>query len=288
MKSGVIDQMKIAKVTRAKQVAQGFVEDEAFHLFGSWFDGAPCDAPFTLSKLSASELAEARAASIETVPLASVKFAPPIDPRAKIICVGMNYRDHVSEINLTVADNPNIFTRNLDSIVAHENDIIRPRVSDHFDFEGEIAIIIGKDARHVSIADALNYVGGYSCFMDGSVRDYQKHSICAGKNFDRTGSIGPWIVPASNFAIADPKLETRLNGNVVQSAAASEMIFGIPEIINYVTRWTLLRPGDIIATGTPGGVGARREPPLWMKPGDSVEVHVEGIGCLRNRVVDEA
>ena len=221
------------------------------------------------------------------MPLASVTLAVPIDPRAKIFCVGMNYRDHVSEIKLEVAAYPTIFTRSLDTLVPHGAPVIRPKVSEHFDFEGEIAIVIGREARHVSAADAMKYVGGYTCFMDGSVRDYQKHSMTAGKNFARSGSMGPWIVTADEFGTGDPLLRTRLNGEQVQSARASQMIFDIPTAIEYISRWMVLRPGDVIATGTPGGVGSRREPPLWMKAGDRVEVEVEGIGTLVNPVIDE-
>ena len=147
--------------------------------------------------------------------------------------------------------------------------------------------MIGREARHVSIENALTYVGGYTCFMDGSVRDYQKHSMIAGKNFARSGAMGPWIVTADEFGAGDPLLRTRLNGAEVQSAKASQMIFDIPFVISYISRWMTLRPGDVIATGTPGGVGSRREPPLWMKAGDRIEVEVEGIGTLSNPVIDE-
>ena len=280
--------MKIVKVERAGQTAEGLLEDDTVHIIGGWFDGAAESAPFTLSKRTAAELAGLRSGASEAVQLASVTLAPPVDQSAKILCVGMNYRDHVGEINQEVAANPTIFSRYIDSLVGHDAPIVRPRVSKTFDFEGEIAIIIGRMARHVSVDDALNYVGGYSCFLDGSVREYQKHSLTAGKNFFRSGAMGPWIVPAADFAIADPSLETILNGDRVQFAHASQMIFGIREVIAYCSRWTLLRPGDVIATGTPGGVGSRREPPLWMKAGDRIAVEVEGIGTLSNPVIDEA
>ena len=220
------------------------------------------------------------------MPLAVVKVEVPIDPQAKLICVGINYRDHAAEIAADTAQNPMIFTRMHDSIVAHGQPILRPKASDNFDFEGEIAIVIGRTARHVALADAMRYVGGYSCFMDGSIRDYQKHSVTAGKNFWQTGSMGPWVVPASDLTVVDPALTTRLNGVEVQSSHASLMIFGIAQIVEYCSRWTELRPGDVIATGTPGGVGSRRIPPLWMKPGDRIEVEVEGVGTLSNPVID--
>ena len=285
--------MKIVKIERtgpggAAQTAQGFLAGESVQVIGPWFDGPASRAPFTLSAAGMAELEVLRDASTESVPLSTVRLAVPIDPFARILCVGMNYRDHVGEIKQEVAANPTIFTRSLDSLMPHEGDIVRPRVSDHFDFEGEIAIVIGKTARHCTLATALDHVAGYTMLMDGSVRDYQKHSLTAGKNFHRSGAAGPWVVPAGAFTPADPKLETRLNGRTMQSARASQMIWGIAAVIEYCSRWAELRPGDVIATGTPGGVGSRREPPLWMKPGNRIEVEVEGIGILANTVIDEA
>ena len=285
--------MKIVKVERtgpggAVQTAQGLLTGETVQVVGNWFDGPAERAPFTLSAASMTELEALRAGSTEAVPLSVVRLAVPIDPFARILCVGMNYRDHVGEIKQEVAANPTIFTRNLDSLMPHEGNIVRPRVSDHFDFEGEIAIVIGKTARHATLETALDHVAGYTMLMDGSVRDYQKHSLTAGKNFHRSGAAGPWVVPAGAFTPADPKLETRLNGTVMQSARASQMIWGIAAVIEYCSRWAELRPGDVIATGTPGGVGSRRDPPMWMKPGDRIEVEVEGIGILANTVIDEA
>ena len=280
--------MKIVKVERTGQTAEGLLEGDTVHVIGKWFNGAAEDAPFSLSKQTAEALAILRSGAHEAVPVASVTLAAPVDPSAKILCVGMNYHDHLGEIKQEVAANPTMFTRYIDSLVGHDRAIVRPRVSKTFDFEGEIAVIIGRTARHVSASDALDYVGGYSCFLDGSVREYQQHSLTAGKNFWRSGAMGPWIVPAAEFSAADPLLETHLNGAQVQLAHASQMIFSIREVIAYCSRWTILRPGDVIATGTPGGVGSRREPPLWMKAGDRVSVTVEGIGTLSNPVVDEA
>ena len=278
--------MKLVKVERGGATADGILEGDDVRIIGQWRPGSADATPFILSRLPMSDLIAVVAT--ETVPLASVTLAVPIDPLAKIFCVGMNYRDHVSEIKLEVATNPTIFTRSLDTLAPHGAPVLRPRVSEQFDFEGEIAIVIGREARHVSIEDALTYVGGYTCFMDGSVRDYQKHSMIAGKNFARSGAMGPWIVTADEFGSGDPLLRTRLNGAEVQSAKASQMIFDIPFVISYISRWMTLRPGDVIATGTPGGVGSRREPPLWMKAGDRIEVEVEGIGTLSNPVIDEA
>ena len=276
--------MKLVKFSRRGRVAEGFLHGETIFVSGGWVDGAASAAPFTLTRVG--DLAALRAAATETVPLTDVTLEAPIDPAAKLICVGVNYRDHATEIKADEATSPLIFTRFHDSIVAPGAPVVRPKVSQNFDFEGEIAIVIGRTARNVALDDAMNYVGGYSCFMDGSIRDYQKHSVTAGKNFWQTGSLGPWFVPASDFVPSDPTLVTRLNGTEVQSSRASLMIFDIKTVIEYVSRWTELRPGDIIATGTPGGVGARRTPPLWMKPGDRIEVDVEGVGTLSNPIID--
>ena len=201
--------------------------------------------------------------------------------------IGLNYSDHAVESKNETPQYPMLFTRSLDSVVAQGKPIIRPRVSDQFDFEGEIGVVIGRPARHVRVEDALSYVFGYCCFMDGSVRDYQKHTLTTGKNFWRSGAMGPWIVTADVVGNSNLKLEARLNGETVQTAHLSDMIFSIPRLIEYCSRWTLLQPGDVIATGTPGGVGARRVPPLWMKPGDRLEIDIEHLGCLSIPVAQE-
>ena len=278
--------MKLVKIDRDGAIAEGVLEGTDVRIVSPWRQGGADLTPFDLSRLSLDKLR--RLPTLETVALSSVMLAVPMDPLARIFCVGMNYRDHVGEIKQEVAAFPTIFTRGLDTLVAHGAPLERPRASDHFDFEGEIAIVIGREGRHIRAEDALGHVGGYACFMDGSLRDYQKHSLTAGKNFWHSGAMGPWIVTTDEFGAGDPLLQTRLNGNQVQSARASQMIFDIPCVIEYISRWTVLRPGDVIATGTPGGVGSRREPPLWMKAGDRIEVEIEGIGTLSNPVIDEA
>ena len=279
--------MKTVKVERAGMTAQGLLEGETVRIVGGWRAGAADETPFPLGHSDAEALAAADAGTGETVALAEVTLAIPIDPGAKIICAGVNYRDHAGEIQADEPQNPLLFLRTLDSLVAHGQPLLRPRVSETLDFEGEIAVVIGTGGRHITVGDALGHVSGYSCFNDGSVREYQRHALTTGKNFWRSGSMGPWIVPAGDIGATDIALQTRLNGQVVQSARASQMIFGVAEIIAYCSRWTPLKPGDVIATGTPGGVGSRRKPPLWMKPGDLVEVEIEKIGCLRNPIVAE-
>jgi 2-keto-4-pentenoate hydratase/2-oxohepta-3-ene-1,7-dioic acid hydratase in catechol pathway len=185
---------------------------------------------------------------------------------------------------------PVIFVRYLSSLVGHERPLIKPAASEQYDFEGELAVILGRPARHVARQDAYDYVAGYSCFNDGSVRDYQRHGAqwTPGKNFESSGSFGPWMISADDAGRPqDMQLKTTLNGEVVQSESVGELCFGIPELIEYISTWTELQAGDVIVSGTPGGVGAGRNPPLWMRPGDTVEVDISGVGSLRNTVCAE-
>ena len=219
----------------------------------------------------------------------SVTLLPPLLPSANVYCIGLNYKSHVEETARDLPPQPSVFVRVQQSLVGHGQDLERPRASTHFDYEGELAIVIGKPGRHVRAEDALGHVGGLSCFNDGSVRDFQKHSVTAGKNFARSGACGPFVVTADE--VPDPAtlmLTTRLNGLVVQQSSTGLLIYSIPTIISYLSSFVTLQTGDVIATGTPAGVGARRTPPLWMKPGDRVEVEIEGVGLLSNCVVQEA
>lgn len=207
---------------------------------------------------------------------------------ARIICVGKNYRDHAAEMGGEVPKQPNLFIRTPQSLVGHKQSIVCPAASVQYDYEGELAVIIGKGGRRIAKDKALSHVAGYSCFMDGSVRDYQKHSFTAGKNFDSSGSCGPWLVPAAQ--VPDPqalRITTRVNGSVMQDASTTEMIYSVADIIVYISAFTHLEPGDVIATGTPAGVAAGRNPPPWLKVGDRVEVDIAGIGVLSNTVIEE-
>jgi 2-keto-4-pentenoate hydratase/2-oxohepta-3-ene-1,7-dioic acid hydratase in catechol pathway len=188
-------------------------------------------------------------------------------------------------------ENPQVFLRLVNTLVAHNQPMVCPRISEDFDYEGELAVIIGKPGRHIAKSDALSHIFGYTCFNDGSVRDIQfKHSIAAGKNFHATGGFGPWIVTADE--VPDPTrlhLVTRLNGKEVQHTGIDDLIFDIPTLVSYCSDWTPLVAGDVISTGTPEGVGFARKPPLWMKPGDVVEVEIDGgIGVLRNPIIAES
>jgi 2-keto-4-pentenoate hydratase/2-oxohepta-3-ene-1,7-dioic acid hydratase in catechol pathway len=223
--------------------------------------------------------------------LSDVEVLPAIpDAAAKLLCVGINYMPHIKEMGRERPEHPVLFVRFADSIVGHGRPLLRPRESVQFDYEGELAVIVGKRARRVPRARAFDYVAGYSCFNDGSIRDWQRHSqqFTPGKNFHASGSFGPWLVTADE--IADPRelrLKTRLNGNVMQDESVGELCFDIPALIEYCSTWAQLEAGDVIVTGTPGGVGAGRKPPLWMKAGDTVEIEIDRIGVLRNPILDE-
>ncbi|MGX1164720.1 2-keto-4-pentenoate hydratase/2-oxohepta-3-ene-1,7-dioic acid hydratase in catechol pathway [Bradyrhizobium sp. USDA 372] len=243
--------------------------------------------------LEAGRLGEAARLAASAAPdhsLDKVSFAPVIPDPGKIICVGLNYRDHVAETGRTVTERPALFARFACSHVGHLQPIVKPGVSDDFDYEGELALVIGKAGRHIPPGRALDYVAGYSCYNEGSIRDWQRHTsqFLAGKTFAESGSFGPWLVTTDE--IPDPSkltLQTRLNGNVVQNTTTDLLITAIPELIAYISTICPLVPGDVIVTGTPGGVGAKRTPPLWMRPGDTVEVEISGIGTLRNTVIAE-
>ncbi len=223
--------------------------------------------------------------------LSDISFLPPIPAPDKILCVGLNYLSHILEGGREPPPKPTIFTRFANSQVGHGEPIIRPRVSDNLDFEGELAVIIGKSCRHVARTDSAGVIAGYACYNDGSVRDWQRHSgqFTPGKNFPRTGGFGPWMVTPDEFGEpAKATLVTRLNGEEMQRATVDDLVFDVPSLIEYCSSFTVLEPGDVIITGTTGGVGAYRKPPKWMKPGDTVEVEISGIGILRNGVAQES
>jgi 2-keto-4-pentenoate hydratase/2-oxohepta-3-ene-1,7-dioic acid hydratase in catechol pathway len=266
-----------------------------------WFGAARDDGIVTLNdKIAQPDLRAALAAGAmeairrvarDAVPdrrLDDIAFLPVIPKPGKILCAGLNYRSHVAEMGRETPKQPSMFARFADTLVGHQGVMIRPRVSDNFDFEGELALVIGKAGRHITPQSALDHVAGYTCFVDGSVRDYQKFSVTSGKNFPSTGPLGPWLVTTDE--IADPgrlALTTRLNGQDVQHATTHLLIYSIPQIIAFCSDFTALSPGDVIATGTPEGVGHSRKPPLWMKPGDRLEVEIDGIGVLRVDIVAE-
>jgi 2-keto-4-pentenoate hydratase/2-oxohepta-3-ene-1,7-dioic acid hydratase in catechol pathway len=232
----------------------------------------------------------ASASGSSRIALADIAFLPVITEPDKILCIGINYLSHVKETGREVPKYPMIFSRWADSQVGHDQPMIRPQASEKLDFEGELAVIIGRAGRHIKAADAFKHVVGYSCYNDGSVRDWQKHTIqfVPGKNFPATGGFGPYLVTSDE--VGDPStlsLITRLNGEVVQDGSTDDLIFDIPALIEYCSTFTELRPGDVIITGTTGGVGAFRTPPLWMKHGDVIEVEISKVGKLVNTIADE-
>ncbi len=243
--------------------------------------------------LVAGALAEAAHAVTGAVPdcqLSDLTLLPVIPNPDKIICVGLNYADHVKEAGRDQTENPTLFLRLADSQVGANQAMVRPRESTHFDYEAEIAVIIGKAGRRISEQESWNHVAGYSCYNDGSVRDWQRHTsqFTPGKNFTATGAFGPWMVTADEIpANTLMTLTGRLNGKEVQRSTTAQMIFKIPELIRYISAFTHLLPGDVIVTGTPGGVGAKRTPPLWMKPGDTVEIEIDKVGVLKNTIADD-
>ncbi len=223
-------------------------------------------------------------------PLDDVTFLPVIPDPDKIVCVGLNYEEHRIEANREPTDNPALFLRVPGSQVGHGQPIVVPRESTSLDYEGEIAVVIGRGGRRIAERDAWSHIAGYAPYNDGSIRDWQRHTTqwTAGKNFAATGGFGPWMVTRDEIADGEElTLETRLNGVVMQRATTEMMIFRIPTLIRYVSTFVPLLPGDVIVTGTPGGVGFKRNPPVFMKPGDRVEVEVGQVGTLVNPVAAE-
>jgi acylpyruvate hydrolase len=221
-----------------------------------------------------------------------IEYLPPLPAPAKIICLGLNYADHAAESGFKAPDYPSIFSRFGSSLIGHGAPLVRPRVSTRFDYEGELVAVIGRRGRHISKGAALDHICGYSIFNDASVRDYQMKTSqwTIGKNFDGTGPFGPAFVTADELpaGAAGLKLETRLNGEVMQSASTAQMIFDVKTTVVLLSEALTLEAGDILVMGTPSGVGFARSPPVFMKPGDTCEIEIEGIGTLRNSVVAEA
>jgi 2-keto-4-pentenoate hydratase/2-oxohepta-3-ene-1,7-dioic acid hydratase in catechol pathway len=236
-----------------------------------------------------------RAPAAARRPLKGLKFGLPVARPGKILCLGLNYLDHVKEgpNRDNIPKFPTIFLRCLTSMVPHEQPIIRPKASEQLDFEAEMMLVVGKRAKHLTMENATSCVAGYACANEGSVREFQRKTTQwdMGKNFDRTGGFGPWMVTADELPDAGKglKIESRLNGTVMQSDNTDNMMFPVREMLVYVTQGMTLEPGDIIFTGTPSGVGHARKPnPIWMKAGDVCEIEIEGLGTLRNPIQDEA
>jgi len=236
----------------------------------------------------------AKAPAAARRPLAGLRFALPVRTPGKINCLGLNYLDHVKEgpQKDNIPKFQSIFFRVLTSLTPHLQPLMRPQKSIQFDYEGELVVIIGKPAKHLTMENAIDCVAGYCCGMEGSIREYQRHTTQwgMGKNFDQTGSVGPWMVTADELSAGGKglKIETRLNGNTMQSSNTDHFMFPVAESLVYLTEGMTLEPGDMLFTGTPSGVGHARKPnPVWMKAGDKVEVEIEGVGTLVNPIEDE-
>jgi 2-keto-4-pentenoate hydratase/2-oxohepta-3-ene-1,7-dioic acid hydratase in catechol pathway len=282
--------MKFASFKIDNSPSWGLVEGDTIADLGALLHDRYPDLKSAIAANALNEAA-AGAAKARRHPLSAITWLPVIPNPDKILCIGLNYEMHRKESGRGEVENPTVFARFANSQTGHLTDIIRPRVSTDLDYEGELAVVIGRKGRRIKRADAWDHIAGYACYNEGSVRDFQRHThqFTPGKNFPSTGAFGPWLVTRDEIADVGPlRMQTRLNGEIVQDTTIDQMIFDIPRQIEYCSTFTELVPGDVIATGTPGGVGSRRTPPLWMKPGDTVEVEIDRIGLLRNGVADEA
>jgi acylpyruvate hydrolase len=235
-----------------------------------------------------------RAPASARKPLKGLKFGLPVARPPKVICLGLNYMEHVKEgMNRdNIPKYPTIFMRCQTSLVPHNEPLLRPKVTDKLDYEAEMVVVIGQRAKHLTMENAYSCIAGYSCFNEGSVRDFQRNTTQwdMGKNFDKTGAFGPWLVTADEIPAGGKglKIESRLNGQVMQSDNTDNMMFPVAETLVYVTQGMTLEPGDVLVTGTPSGVGFARKPPVWMKDGDTCEIEIEKIGVLSSPIKDES
>lgn len=281
--------MRLVTFQQATRTSWGVVEGEQVLDVGARLSST---FPTIAAMLAADGLAEVRIATAASarLELASLKLLPPIPEPKKVICVGVNYAAHREEMGRAEFPHPTLFTRFDSTLVGHQQPLVKPRVSGELDYEGELAVVIGRRGRHIRESEALAHVAGYACFNDATARDWQRHSsqFTAGKNFPATGAFGPWLVTSDE--LGDPSLltlVTRVNGRELQRSTTDLLIFDVPQLIAYISTFTELVPGDVISTGTPSGVGAKRKPPVFLEAGDVVEVEISNVGCLRNGVVAE-
>ena len=281
--------MKLVTFSRSGNQSYGVVNNDTVTDIGQTLGNTHPDLK-SLIRDDYSKLISSNIDAAPQVAISDVQLLPPITNPDKIICVGLNYESHRKETGRPEVDFPTLFTRFANSQIGDGEAMWRPAESTSFDYEGELAVIIGSGGWKIPVDKALEHVAGYSCYNDGSVRDWQRHTsqFTPGKNFLHTGPFGPWLVTADE--IPDPStltLTTRLNGKVMQHATTDLLIFTIPVLINYISRFTRLEPGDVIVSGTPGGVGFKRDPQIFMKPGDVVEVEISKIGTLKNPIQAE-
>jgi 2-keto-4-pentenoate hydratase/2-oxohepta-3-ene-1,7-dioic acid hydratase in catechol pathway len=289
--------MKIIGFKLGEELRLGVVEGDQVIDLQAADPSIPADLAAVLRKHDGrlEPLAEAAGRSPASArrPLAGITYALPVAHPGKILCLGLNYLDHVKEGRY--ADNlpqfPTLFSRGLNSVVPHQHPLTRPLASETFDYEAEMTVVIGRRARHMTLDNALSCVAGYTCANEGSIREFQRHTTQwhMGKNFDNSGSLGPWVVTADELPPGGKglRIESRVNGKVMQSDNTTNMMFPVAETIVYATKGITLEPGDLLLTGTPSGVAHARKPPAWMRHGDVCEIEIEGIGILRNPIEDE-
>lgn len=281
--------MRLSTVKIAGRQTWGVVSGEEFFDVGDVLKARYADLKAAVTAGFAG--VEEAVSAAKATPVAEIEWLPVIPNPDKILCVGLNYEMHRKETGRAEVEHPTIFSRYSNSQTGHLKPIIMPKVSTELDYEGELAVIIGKPGRYISREDAMSHVAGYACYNDGSIRDFQRHThqFIPGKNFPDTGAFGPWMMTPDELGeLSKLRIQTRLNGQVVQDATFEQMIFDLARQIEYCSSFTRLEAGDVIASGTPGGVGAKRNPPLWMKPGDTVEVEIDRLGVLRNPIAAEA
>ncbi len=282
--------MKLASFQHNNAACYGVVDGEGIVDLSRRIGARYPDIRTLLRHEGLDDARKAAAGQKPDLKLADVTMLPTIPNPGKIFCIGLNYEDHRRETKREKTEAPAVFVRFPESQVGHGQPILRPRESTKLDFEGEIAVIIGKRGRRISEKDSWGHIAGYSCYNDGSVRDWQWATTqwTAGKNFAATGGFGPWMVTSDEIpAETELTLITRLNGVEMQNTTTALLVHSIPSLIAHLSTWVPLEPGDVIVSGTPGGVGARREPPVWMNPGDVVEIEVSQVGILRNTIADD-
>ncbi len=278
--------MRFASFVHADGAGFGVVRDD--HVVD--LSGEAPTLRAALARWGVDGLKERAAAGPVTRDLRGLTWRPPITDPDKTLCVGLNYHAHAKEAKMAVPAHPSLFARFPAAQVGHGEPVVRPVASHQFDYEAELAVVIGRAGRHIELARAQDHVAGYSCFAENSVRDWQTHSRQAtpGKNFERSGAFGPWLVTADEAGPVEAmEVVGRLNGREMQRDSAANMIFSVPQVIAYVSTFITLLPGDVLVTGTPAGVGFTRDPPVWLRPGDRFEVEITGVGMLSNPVVDE-
>jgi 2-keto-4-pentenoate hydratase/2-oxohepta-3-ene-1,7-dioic acid hydratase in catechol pathway len=284
--------MKIATFELNGRVSYGIVKDQGVVDAGSRLGQRFPDLLAVIAAGQIDQLEKLAAKTPVDFSLADIRLLKPLPNPGKILCVGINYPDRAAEYkdNAERPKYPSIFVRFPASLVAHEEPILRPPESKQLDYEGEVALVVGRRARRIAESDALSCVSGYTICNDGTIRDWLRHgkfNVTPGKNFDRSGSLGPWMVTSDEIGVDPLRLITRVNGELRQDDTTDRMIFSMPFLISYLSHFCTLEPGDIVVTGTPTGAGARFDPPRYLVAGDTVEVEVSRIGTLRNRVIDE-